>query len=53
VLATVCVSGPVFRLTSDRLDEVGALTADAGHRISRRLGFAVVGDGDGHAAART
>lgn len=52
VLATVCVSGPVFRLTSDRLDEVGALTADAGHQISRRLGFAVAGDGDGHAPAR-
>ena len=39
VLATVCVSGPVFRLTAERMDEVGALTADAGRSISRRLGF--------------
>jgi DNA-binding IclR family transcriptional regulator len=39
VLATVCVSGPMFRLTSERLTEVGPLTADAGRQISRRLGF--------------
>lgn len=39
VLATVCVSGPVFRLTSERLPDVGALAADAAQQISRRLGF--------------
>jgi DNA-binding IclR family transcriptional regulator len=41
VLATVCVSGPMFRLTTERLADVGALTADAGQRISRRLGLPV------------
>jgi DNA-binding IclR family transcriptional regulator len=41
VLATVCVSGPIFRLTSERLADVGALTADAGRRISRRLGLPI------------
>lgn len=44
VLATVCVSGPVFRLTSERLAEVGPLTADAGRQISRRLGFLMQSD---------
>lgn len=39
VLATVCVSGPVFRLTSERLPDVGDLAADAAQQISRRLGF--------------
>lgn len=38
VLATVCVSGPMFRLTAERLAEAGSLTAEAGRRISRRLG---------------
>jgi IclR family acetate operon transcriptional repressor len=41
VLATVCVSGPMFRLTTERLADVGALTADAGQRIARRLGLRV------------
>jgi DNA-binding IclR family transcriptional regulator len=44
VLATVCVSGPMFRMTSERLAEIGPLTADAGQRISRRLGFRVQPD---------
>jgi IclR family transcriptional regulator, acetate operon repressor len=39
VLATVCVSGPIFRLTPERLAEVGPLTAEAGHRISHHLGL--------------
>jgi IclR family acetate operon transcriptional repressor len=41
VVATVCVSGPIFRLTAERLSAVGALTAEAGRRISRRLGLPV------------
>lgn len=39
VLATVCVSGPVFRLTTQQLDDVGLLAVDAAQQISRRLGF--------------
>lgn len=39
VLATVCVSGPVFRLTAERLPDVGRLALEAGQQISRRLGF--------------
>lgn len=45
VLATVCVSGPVFRLTSERLGDVGMLALDAGQQISRRLGFPAPDDG--------
>lgn len=39
VLATVCVSGPRFRLTPQRLPEVGHLAGEAAQQISRRLGF--------------
>lgn len=39
VLATICVSGPVFRLTAERLDDTGRLCLDAAQQISRRLGF--------------
>lgn len=39
VLATVCVSGPVFRLTTERLGGVGTLAVNAAQQISRRLGF--------------
>lgn len=44
VLAAVCVSGPVFRLTAERLDDVGALAVNAAQQISRRLGVAVSDD---------
>lgn len=45
VLATICVSGPVFRLTTERVDDVGALAVDAAQQISRRLGFPAPDDG--------
>jgi IclR family acetate operon transcriptional repressor len=47
VLATVCVSGPKFRLTPQRLPDVGHLAVDAAQQISRRLGFMVTDDGAG------
>lgn len=39
VLAAVCVSGPAFRVTADRLPDLGKLVAEAAEDISRRLGF--------------
>ena len=45
VLATVCVSGPKFRLTPQRLPDVGRLAVDAAQQISRRLGFMATDDG--------
>jgi IclR family acetate operon transcriptional repressor len=39
VLATICVSGPVFRLTPARLEHVGHLAVEAASQVSRRLGF--------------
>jgi DNA-binding IclR family transcriptional regulator len=38
VLAALCVSGPVFRLTHDRIDRVGQMTADAAKQVSQRAG---------------
>lgn len=45
VLAAICVSGPVFRLTRERLADVGPLAADAAQQISRRLGSPAPDDG--------
>jgi DNA-binding IclR family transcriptional regulator len=45
VLAAICVSGPVFRLTRERLSAVGPLAADAAQQISRRLGSPTSDDG--------
>jgi IclR family acetate operon transcriptional repressor len=45
VLAAICVSGPAFRLTHDRIDDVGSLTADAAQQVSRRLGSPAPDDG--------
>ena len=39
VVAAVSISGPAYRVTSDRIDELGALTVDAAVNISTRLGF--------------
>lgn len=38
LVATICVSGPSFRLGAERLAEVGALTIAAAGEIGRRLG---------------
>lgn len=42
VLATLSVSGPSYRLTRERIDEVGRATANCALEISRGLGF--IGD---------
>jgi DNA-binding IclR family transcriptional regulator len=39
VVASVSVSGPSYRLTADRLDDVGRLVVAAADDISHRLGF--------------
>lgn len=39
VLAAVSVSGPSYRLTPERLPEVGELLADGAREISRRIGY--------------
>ena len=39
VVAAVSVSGPAYRVTPDRIDELGALTVGAAVHISTRLGF--------------
>ena len=40
VVAAVSVSGPAYRVTADRLGELGLLVVDAARRISARLGAA-------------
>jgi IclR family acetate operon transcriptional repressor len=39
VLAAVSVAGPAYRVTPQRLTELGEMTKDAGEAISRRLGY--------------
>lgn len=39
VLATISVAGPSFRMTQDRVPELGRLTVEAAAGVSRRLGF--------------
>ena len=39
VLAAVSVAGPSYRVTPQRLTELGEMTKDAGEAISRRLGY--------------
>jgi DNA-binding IclR family transcriptional regulator len=39
VIATVCVSGPSYRLVAERIAEVGRLAADSALEISRGLGY--------------
>lgn len=39
VVASVSVSGPSYRLTPDRLDEVGRIVIAACEQISRKLGY--------------
>jgi DNA-binding IclR family transcriptional regulator len=39
VLAAVSVAGPSYRVTPQRLSELGEMTKDAGEAISRRLGY--------------
>jgi DNA-binding IclR family transcriptional regulator len=38
VVAAVSASGPSYRLTRDRLPDVGALLAEAAREISQRIG---------------
>jgi IclR family transcriptional regulator, acetate operon repressor len=40
VVAAVSVSGPAYRVTADRIPELGALVVGAAAKISARLGFA-------------
>ena len=40
VVAAVSISGPAYRVTADRIAELGALTMVAAGQISGRLGFA-------------
>jgi DNA-binding IclR family transcriptional regulator len=40
VVAAVSISGPAYRVTADRIAELGALTVVAAGQISGRLGFA-------------
>lgn len=39
VIAAVSVSGPAYRVTTERIAELGALTVAAARRISERLGY--------------
>ncbi|CAM5535914.1 IclR family transcriptional regulator [Streptomyces griseomycini] len=39
VIAAISVSGPVYRLTPDRLPELGRRTAAAAAELSRRMGY--------------
>lgn len=39
VIASMSVSGPTFRLTEERLPAVIALVVEAGHEVSKRLGW--------------
>ena len=39
VVASMSVSGPSFRLTPDRVDEVVALVTEAAVEVSHRLGW--------------
>jgi DNA-binding IclR family transcriptional regulator len=39
VIAAISVSGPAYRVTPDRIAELGALTRSAAVKISARLGF--------------
>jgi DNA-binding IclR family transcriptional regulator len=40
VVAAVSVSGPAYRVTADRIPDLGALVVGAAATISTRLGFA-------------
>jgi IclR family transcriptional regulator, acetate operon repressor len=39
VIASVCISGPSYRITQERIPELGELTKKAGLEISEKLGF--------------
>lgn len=39
VIAAVCISGPSYRITKERITELGELTKKAGLEISEKLGF--------------
>jgi IclR family transcriptional regulator, acetate operon repressor len=38
-IASICVSGPSYRVTKERVAELGELTKQAGLEISQRLGY--------------
>ncbi|HEY1689445.1 MAG TPA: IclR family transcriptional regulator [Solirubrobacteraceae bacterium] len=38
VVGAIAISGPAYRLTQERIAELGSLTTDASHAISRKLG---------------
>jgi IclR family transcriptional regulator, acetate operon repressor len=39
VVAAICISGPSYRLSKERIPELGELTKQAGLEISRKLGY--------------
>ena len=39
VIAAVSISGPAYRVTPQRLNDLGEVTKEAGEAISRRLGY--------------
>ena len=45
VQAAVSVAGPSYRVSPQRLNELGEMTRDAGEAISRRLGY-IAGGGE-------
>lgn len=38
-IASICISGPSYRVTQERIPELGELTKQAGLEISQRLGY--------------
>jgi IclR family transcriptional regulator, acetate operon repressor len=45
VRAAVSVAGPSYRVTPQRLQELGTMTKEAGEAISRRMGYLKIGGG--------
>jgi DNA-binding IclR family transcriptional regulator len=39
VVAAISVSGPAYRVTAERVPELGQITRDFGQRVSQRLGY--------------
>lgn len=47
VVAAVSVAGPAYRVTPQRLPELGEVAKEAGEKISRRLGYRITGEEGG------
>ena len=43
--AAVSVAGPSYRVTPQRLTELGEMTKEAGEAISQRMGYIATGGG--------